>query len=291
MEHQIIAVPYDSGHRNARMGRGPLRLADAARGSTPLAREPVVIESAAAFATEIGTAFELHRAVATAVASAVRAGRRPIVLSGNCNGSLGTIAGLQEVPPSTPLGVVWFDGHGDCSTPETFNGDFLDSMGLSTLTGRCWQTLTTTVPGFAPLPDASVVLIGGHGADEGSLRVLSNSAIEVIPPAALRDATGRSDALEGALARLRHQGIARVYLHLDLDVLDARLCKANEYAPEGGLSRDELLSAIGTVCRGTQVAALGIASYDPGFDQDGRIAATALTVMEVVAYQPVPAFR
>ncbi|WP_236065262.1 hypothetical protein [Reticulibacter mediterranei] len=31
-----------------------------------------------------------------------------------------------------------FDGHGDCNIPETFTGDLLNAMGLSTLTGRCW---------------------------------------------------------------------------------------------------------------------------------------------------------
>jgi hypothetical protein len=72
--------------------------------------------------------------------------------------SCGTVAGLCAAYPGTPVGIVWFDGHGDCNTPETFTGDFLDAMSLSTLTGRCWQDLTTTVPGFRSIPDDHAVL-------------------------------------------------------------------------------------------------------------------------------------
>lgn len=157
MPIHLIQVPYDSGHRALRMGRGPLHLAerggalDRLRRVTPDARL-VPVESEATFPTEIGTQFELHRTVAEVVAAAWRGGALPLVLSGNCNSAIGTVSGLQAAAPGARVGVVWFDGHGDCNTPETFEGTFLDAMGLSTLTGRCWQALCATVPGFRSVP-------------------------------------------------------------------------------------------------------------------------------------------
>ena len=135
----LLQVPYDSGHRAQRMGRGPLHLVERGAALNHLRRigpdnvRLVPVETAAAFPTEIGTAFELHRGVAEAVAAAARDGALPLVLSGNCNSAVGTVSGLQAADPDAPVGVVWFDGHGDCNTPDTFAGDFLDAMGLSTL--------------------------------------------------------------------------------------------------------------------------------------------------------------
>ncbi len=185
----VHQIPYDSGHRGMRMGAGPLALVeygllDRLRTVDRDARF-VVHEADAAFRTEIGTAFELHRKLAEAVAQTLQAAGWPLILSGNCNSSIGVVAALLAADPTPDLGVLWLDGHGDCNTPETFTGDFLDAMGLSTITGRCWQALNATVPGFRPIPDERCALLGAHGADAGAVAVLKSSAIRRVPPASL----------------------------------------------------------------------------------------------------------
>lgn len=281
MIHQLICIPYDSGHPHARMGAGPMHLAKYGAverlqqyGSVMLQ----TLDTSPRFPTEIGTAFALHRAGASAVEAALRAGKRPIVLSGNCNSSLGTVAGIQRASPEKLLGVFWFDGHGDCNTPATFNGDFLDAMGISTLTGRCWQALVTTVAGFRPLPDENVVLVGGHGADLGAKRILSQSAIEQIPPDA--DILNR---LMAAIHRLTGQGITQIYFHLDVDVLDPTFGMGNEFAPPGGLRPETLIQCAELLSAHAAVAALGIASFDPALDINGTVTEVALEVIAAVA--------
>lgn len=266
------------------MGRGPLHLLDAGARELLERFGPVSlipIETAASFPTEIGTAFELHRALSTAVSMALSEEALPFVLSGNCNSSLGTVSGIQGSKPGLSLGAVWFDGHGDCNTPETFNGDFLDAMGLSSLTGRCWQTLAATVPGFAPLPDQRVVLVGAHGADKGARSVLSTSQIAVVPP---DEVSGdKVAALDEALDRLSLQGVTHLYLHLDMDVLDASFAPANEFAPVGGLMPEQLIRCVKTVMDRFEIAGAAIASYDPTFDKQNRVLETALHIMEIIA--------
>jgi len=61
-------------------------------------------------------------------------------------------------------------------------------------------------------------------------------------------------------------------VHLDLDVLDAgKVGKANEFASEGGPDAEELQAALGMVGERFEVVALGIASYDPSFDTEGKV--------------------
>lgn len=64
---------------------------------------------------------------------------------------------------------------------------------------------------------------------------------------------------------------------MHLDVLDpAEAGRANEFAPEGGLSVEELLAALRMVRGRFDVAACGMASYDPALDRDGRVLRVAL---------------
>lgn len=286
----LFQVPYDSGHRGRRMGAGPLHLVDrgacdkAGRGGSPARLHP--IESEAAFPTEIGTAFELHRALAASVAAAIREGELPLVLSGNCNSAIGTVSGLQLARPERDVGVIWFDGHGDCNTPETFTADFLDAMGLSTLTGRCWQALTATVPGFKAIEDARLALIGGHGMDDGARAVLNASGIANVLPAEIRE-KGVAAAVRPVLDRMAAAGVSLVYVHLDVDVLDAAFAPANEFAPEGGLLPADILAVVEAVAERFPIAAAAVASYDPGCDRQDRVLQAAFGFLERVVHLSV----
>ena len=290
MTIRLIQVPYDSGHRARRMGRGPLHLVEAGAPerlgrSAPVSVIPV--ELSGSFPTEIGSAFELHRAVAVATSEAIGNGALPLVLSGNCNASLGTVAGIQGAGARDGLGVVWFDGHGDSNTPETFIGTFLDAMGLSTLTGRCWQALAATVPGFHPVVDEAVLLLGAHGADPGAGGVLAASRIGWVQAAELH-ARDPAEALGPLLDRLAMQGVTRLYLHLDVDVLDKRYAAANEFAHEGGLLPDQLARCMDAVLRRFEIAAAGVASYDPSLDEQGRVCEVAIRFLEAVVRARFP---
>ena len=65
-------------------------------------------------------AFELNRRLAERVRKASSQKDFPLVLSGNCNSALGTLAGLNQ----PDLGMIWFDAHGDFNTPETTESTF-----------------------------------------------------------------------------------------------------------------------------------------------------------------------
>ena len=61
-----------------------------------------IVETTSSFQTEIKTAFELHKLVAERVRSAAQQGGFPLVLSGNCNTSVGTMMGLDPYE----LGII-----------------------------------------------------------------------------------------------------------------------------------------------------------------------------------------
>ena len=281
MNIRILAVPYDSGLRNVRMGRGPGHLLE--RGLVARlwdgGHDVVVetIEVADAPPAEIRTAFDVNRVLATAAREAVASGALPLVLAGNCNTAVGTLAGLD----GPDVGVVWFDAHGDFNTPETTISGFLDGMALAIATGRCWTELARGVPGFRPVPPDRVLLVGARDLDGAERAALERSGIALVSAEAVR-AHGASAALEAPLQRITGQ-TRRLYVHLDLDVLDASEATANQFAAPGGLSAAELASAVRFLaCQATIVAA-AMTAYDPSRDTDDRALEAGLGLLGLLA--------
>ncbi len=177
-----------------------------------------VMEACDPFRAEIATAFELFGLVAERVRVAITSGRFPLVLSGNCNATVGVIAGLASTSPKEEVGLIWFDGHADFNTPETTTSGFLDGMGLATAVGHCWAEMVGTVPAFRPVREENVVLIGSRGATQAEKERLWASEATVVEEQSVR-ALGAQGALEPALNAMVGK-VRRVHVHLNLDVLD-----------------------------------------------------------------------
>ncbi|MEJ2284871.1 MAG: arginase family protein [Desulfobacterales bacterium] len=180
MKIQIIKVPYDCGYKEQRQGLGPDRFQrhkiDRMLEADGHQVAILQIESQSDFPIEIMTAFELNRLLADEVRRAIEKDIFPVVLSGNCNSCLGTIAGIGP----DNLGVVWFDAHGEFNTPETTLSGFLDGMPIAIATGRCWKSVAGTIPGFHPLAEKNLILIGARDLDEEEQRQLEQSEIAVV---------------------------------------------------------------------------------------------------------------
>jgi len=282
MRIQLIQVPYDSGHRGIRMGRGPEHFIT--QGADQRLRqhghdvEVVCIKTTDSFPAEIVTTFTLHQVLAECVKTAINQGQFPLVLSGNCNSCIGTLAGMQQLP--TPVGIIWFDGHGDFHTPETSTSGFLDGMGMAMATGRCWQAMLQKIPGFRPVSEDHVVLVGAREFDPEELANYRQSNITLVEAQAIRQ-QGREAVLNPVLAALRSR-VEQIYVHLDLDVLDPGEAKANEFAPPEGLTVKQVATALQRLKQDFTVSASTIASYDPSCDTNGSVFEAGVTFMEIL---------
>jgi arginase len=271
MKVRVILVPYDSAYCRKRMGCGPDRIFDSLKEllsgmKIPFDHEEISLESA--YPSEISAAFQLSGKVADRVRECRARGLFPIVLSGNCGIALGTVSGCG----TDKTGVVWFDAHGEATTPETTRSGFLDGMPISTLLGRAWQTLAKTVPGFAPVPGERIVLFGARQFDVGEAELLDEAGVQQV--STVEQLMRRMSALTKV--------VDQIYLHVDLDVLDPSEAIANQWTPPNGITLRTLLDGITEVRKHAKVVALGIASYDPAVDHEDRALSAATQVAEVL---------
>ena len=248
MNIRILLVPYDSARYSERMGRGPRHLLDTAVHPTltrlghNLRVDEITVSDP--HPAEIKTAFSLFREVAARVRDCLRDGWFPLVLSGNCNIAVGTVTGCGCATTS----VVWFDAHGEATTPDTTTSGFLDGMGISILAGQCFHALARSIPSFEPVPGAHIHLLGARDLEPAETELLTHLGVHrapAVPPAPF-------------------------YLHLDLDVLDPSEAVTNPWPTPGGLTVASLIDAVNDARAHQPLKALGIASYDPAADPDHR---------------------
>ncbi|WP_025410080.1 arginase family protein [Gemmatirosa kalamazoonensis] len=270
MTAHLIRVPYDSGHRGARMGAGPDVLGPALAASLGASDETITLPEG--FRTEATAGFALARALSTRVRDARDAGRRPIVLAGNCLSSLGTASGVG----GDDLAVVWLDAHGDLETPETTTSGFVDGMALAALLGRCWRSMTASVQGFRRVPGSRVVLVGARDLSDAERALIADAGVRWVRA----DALG---ALDPALDAVVADGARRVYLHVDLDVHDPAALPVNSYPAPGGLSAAEVRDVVRRVGARLEIAAAAMTAYDPSCDPRGLVVDAARALAPLLA--------
>jgi arginase len=144
--------------------------------------------------------------------------------------------------------------------------------------GRCWRTLTSSIPGFVPLPERHILLVGARSFDDAEYRALRQSAIGWVPAADARRAALLADALD-QFARQ----VDVVHFHLDLDVHHPSIAPANEYAAPDGLSAEDVQRALRQTAERTPVASACLAAYDPAFDPSATLRGATLAIINLLA--------
>jgi arginase len=266
-------MPYHLGRAKVRVGAGPENLI--AGGIADALAVPVEVERIAGgdgAASELDAVVAVDGALARSVGAALSAGRFPLVLSGDCNSCLGTLAAFG----SRQVGVVWFDAHGDLNTPETSVSGFLDGMCMAIASGRCHHEARIRIGLADPFPETRHVLVDARDLDDGERQYLRSSPIRVVATSSLR-AEGMRAALAPALDALRTRA-DEVYLHLDLDVLDPETAPGVSHPTPIGLSEEELLDALHAVAADFRIVAAAITNHLPSADVANRTRDLAIRV-------------
>ncbi|MEV6967682.1 arginase family protein [Hamadaea sp. NPDC051192] len=178
-------------------------------------------------------------AARTARAVAELGGRFVVTVGGDCSVDLSPVSAASA--RFDDLVVVWFDAHADLNTPESSPSGAFHGMVLRTLLGEGPPGL---VPGRPLRPD-QVVLVGARDLDPGEVEFVARSGIAVVAP-------------EDVLAAV---GSRRVYVHVDLDVLDPSVFGSVGFPAPGGLSEAQLLGALRGLAAEREVVGAAVAEF------------------------------
>ena len=205
-----------------------------------------------------------------AVADLVRADGHPFVLGGCCTLLCGALAGARDV--LGPVGLVYVDGHLDFYDGVTSPTGEAADMPVAVLLGdgpRPWVERVAPVP---VAPATAIAILGYHDPDEledlaGQLAVHRSAGLFDRDAASIKR-DGPAATATAALEHV-HRTSERVWLHIDLDVLDQEVFPATDYLMSGGLDWDELVDLLRPVATDPGLIGWSIACYNPEKDPDG----------------------
>jgi arginase len=208
------------------------------------------------------------------VEPALRAGRRVLILGGDCTLALGSLAGAARVE-SDP-GLVYLDRDAELNTPRTTPSGILDGMVIAHLLGRGVPELAR--PGGRPplLRPGRLALVGVERLDPPEIPVF-----EALPSLRLRAEQfrllGPRDAAAETLRRVAAG--SRFLVHLDLDVLDDSGFAAVDFPAPGGLTLEEVTAYLARLLGHENALGLEITNFNPDRDPSSSAAGVVVDLL------------
>jgi len=203
----------------------------------------------------------------------VESGRFALVLGGDCSVLIGSALGLK---PLGRYGLVFIDAHDDFSVVrdlERYKG-FLAAAGLDLgiVTGRAPGGLGD-LRGCGPYVREEDVVLLGLSREEAdtewfATEVFDTTAMHQIPVQRIRE-RGSHAAARDALAFLDQRPLDGFWIHLDVDVLDAKHMPAVDSPNPDGLDYPELEGALRVLLADPKAVGMDLTIYDPELDPEG----------------------
>jgi arginase len=278
MRLSLIQAPYLAGDERQGASKGPRRFIEAGAerllSKTGLDVALELVDRGGPFRDTGSASLAVCKQLASVVERSVRARRFPFVLSGSCDVSKGVLSGFDH----SQCGVVWFDAHGDFNTPETTISGYFPGMSLAIVAGHCYASYWGQIGNSTPIPATSILMVGVRDLDPAEQDRLERSGIQVVGWHHRKPAADLESALHKLTTRVRE-----VYLHIDMDALDADVAPGvvNDPVP-GGLSLNDLKDAIRATFATFRVRAAALVVFDPDRDENDRTLRAGMQVIESI---------
>lgn len=284
---KIIGVPLDlgSGRRGVDMGPSAIRYAhlnavlsemglhveDAGNLSVPIPESRPSAATNAKYESEI---YEVCVELSKVVARAARDGFIPLVLGGDHSIAMGSIVGSAKV--HKPLGLLWFDAHGDFNTPKTSPTGNVHGMPLSSVMGYGSKRLVDFCRSAGIRPE-HCALVGVRDVDPGERKLLHESGVRVHTMEHV-DRLGLGAVMERALESVTN-GTSGFHLSFDIDVVDPQHAPGVGTPALGGISYRESLMALEMAAETMQMRSMDMVEVNPIMDVRNKTAQSAVSLI------------
>jgi arginase len=198
------------------------------------------------------------------------------LIGGDCGADLATASRAAE--RHDDLLMVWFDAHGDLNTPDSSPSGTFSGMILRTLLGDGAEGL---VPAPAPFTPQRVVHAGARALDDAEAEYLSSSGIRSLAV----DELATPDAI---VAAVQATGAARIYLHVDLDVLDPSVIEGVGYPEPFGLGVEQLTAAIRALRARFELVGGAVTGFAPASPEAAASDLAAILRVLAALTRPLP---
>ena len=213
----------------------------------------------------------ISKLLAERVAAAIEQGTLPLTLGGDHSVALGSIAGAALA--RKPLGVVWFDAHGDFNTRESSLSGNVHGMILAALCGLGDERLVSVGGQGASIDPKRLVIVGARDLDSGERELLRSTGVRVLTMSDI-DRRGMEAVTREALD-IALDGGAGLHVSFDIDVVDPSEAPGVGTPVHGGITYREAHLAMEMVAETGQLTSLDLVEVNPILDLHNQTAILA----------------
>jgi arginase len=189
------------------------------------------------------------------VQDAVAGGDDPaIVIGGDCGVSVGAVAAIA----ADDVALVWLDAHADLHTPDTVVSGAFHGMALRAILGEGVDGMTLPVGSITP---DRVVLVGTRDLAAPEEDYAAQTGIRMLEVESLADPAS-------VVAAVAETGASRVFLHIDVDVLDPAAITGLAFPVPFGAQPADLVATIKALRARFPLAGAAITEFSPSSPDD-----------------------
>ncbi|HEV8376691.1 MAG TPA: arginase family protein [Candidatus Polarisedimenticolia bacterium] len=223
----------------------------------------------------LASVIRVIQSLAPRVESALRQGRVPVVLGGDCTIALGSVSGAVQALGE--MGLAYLDRDAELNTPRTTPSGILDGMVIAHLLGRGEPTLSRLDGGEPLLRPGKLALLGVERLDPQEIPFYEALPSLRVPGHDMRR-MGPDQVAQEVLARLA-SGKGRFWIHCDLDVLDEGEMPAVDFPAPGGIGSMEMRILLSRLVAHEGFAGIEVTNFNPDKDPDGQVASRVVGLL------------
>jgi len=183
-------------------------------------------------------------------------------IGGGCDSDIVSISYLNCIAAGD-MTLLYFDAHGDLNTPESSGSKNFYGMSLRTLLGDGDAGFLDSL--FSTLSPHQVIMLGVRDLDKPEGEYIDRQCVSTLIVDDIED------NIESVVKMVKEKGHEKIYIHIDLDVLDPSEFPFVPVPVPGGLKSDTFIRLLKRLREEFTVAGLGLLEYSPSGRTDNEV--------------------
>lgn len=205
----------------------------------------------------------------------------PLVLGGDHSLGIGSVCGASKALNGDDLCVIWIDAHTDINTQDTSPTGNIHGMTLASALGFGDEYLSSICGVGAKIKAQNLVYIASRDIDEGEAKILRDNDIAVFH---MNDivAEGVDKISERIYSHLMNLATSKIYLSIDIDVIDPILAPGTGVPVPNGIDKNTLLKFIDVIARTKKIKGAELVEVNPTIDDKNNT--TSYLAIDIIDY-------
>jgi arginase len=174
-------------------------------------------------------------------------------IGGGCDADIIPITYLNK-RYNKDLTVLWFDAHADLHTPETTETRLLYGMPLRLAMGEGDRDILELL--WSNIRKSQLIMLGTRDIDRAEEKYINENSINILTCPEIE-----SD-IDKVISRVKSLGNEKIYIHIDLDVIEPAEFPHVPITAKDGLSIDVFETLISELHRSFEIVGLGLYEYN-----------------------------